>query len=229
VESEDPWLGCFFQSILPEASGPSAVRFRISQGDATPSLPDSSAEGVWHAHSLRETGAALTALRACTIGAAWGLGGLFLHGSGLAREGRSILLLAESGGGKSTLTDLAENFESMSDEHVVLYPDECRLEGTPFRSSARKPPSVQTPTRCCAICLLQKAATPSIAKAPAEMTMRTLLKQCYRPRHTQACAAEIFRRAITAATRIPSYYLRFPKSPVASVLVETIFRECPMP
>lgn len=169
-----------------------------------------------------------TALRTALNVAAWKAGGLMLHATGLLRgPGQCVAALAVSGGGKSTLTDLAEGWHSLSDETVlVTMRGEPTAHATPFRSSARKAPA---PASCAlsALLLLEKSPVPFLERAPVESALASVLSQLYRPPTSVASSAEILRRAKLLAEAVPAYRFRFPKSPAAKELLERLFEEEP--
>lgn len=155
---------------------------------------------------------ALSALRACAIAASWAKGALFLHGAGLASHHRSLLLVAESGGGKSTLVDIADQLVPLSDENVVLFPSTGALAGTPFRSSSKRRAEPSHSAPLSAICFLRKGARVNLEVAPRDMALRELLAQVYRPSPSHASASDILRRASKAVSIVPCYSFEFPKS-----------------
>lgn len=160
-------------------------------------------------------------LRAFTV-AAWQSQRFLIHASGLCSAGRAVVVVAPSGGGKSTLMDLAQGFCSLSDETLLL--STSAVVGTPFRSSASKPPEPRT-APVAAVLLLEKAASASYSRVDARTALTAILPEMYRPPEPLASSAEILHRAKLFAESVPAYRFRFPKSPAANDLLKRLFDE----
>jgi hypothetical protein len=170
----------------------------------------------------REQSVASSMLRGFTV-AAWQVGGFLIHAAGIrGADARAVMALAPSGGGKSTLTDLAGGFCSLSDETLLVRGTE--VYGTPFRSSARKPPE---PRRApiSAILILEKSSSPRYFRVAVRDALSAMLPEIYRPPREIASSAEILHRAHLLAESVPAYCFRFPKSPAANDLLTKLFDE----
>lgn len=171
-----------------------------------------------------------TAIRLCMLLWVWAHGGLVVHATGLAREGMVAIGLAPSGGGKSTLTDLASGFESLSDETVALLPsfsnggDDRGFEvwGTPFRSRALQSPSAEA-VPLSAILLLEKSVHPRSLPAPGPAVVRALIEQAYTAPPWACAPGDLLRRSVRISSSVPGFYFQFPKTTEAVSLLEEIF------
>jgi hypothetical protein len=166
---------------------------------------------------------------ACSL-VVWGRGGMLIHGAGLAREGHgAVAALAVSGGGKSTLSNLAQSFIGLSDETLLLWEAEPpRVSATPFRSSSEKEPQARTePLR--ALLVLEKSLEPRFERLPSHEGMKRLLGQAYELPDSIAPRAEAFHRASHLAERVPAYRFAFPKAPEANDLLGRLFDELGAP
>ncbi len=175
--------------------------------------------------------AADTAIRLCMLLWIWARGGLLLHAAGLARDGRAAVALAPSGGGKSTLTDLAQGFESLSDETVAVLPTARRrgtgfeVWGTPFRSSAAKPPVSSAVLPLSAVLLLDKAAQPRWLPASGQEAARALIGQAYTALPAAGAPQALLRRAARLTACARAVHFQFPKSSAADALLGEIFAD----
>lgn len=160
-------------------------------------------------------------LRAFTV-AAWQSQRFLMHAAGLCLSERAVVVVAPSGGGKSTLMDLAQGFSSLSDETLLL--STSTVVGTPFRSSANKPPEPRT-APIAAVLLLEKAPSSSYSRVDARTALTAILPEMYRPPESLASSAEILHRAKLLAESVPAYRFRFPKSPAANDLLKRLFEE----
>jgi len=161
----------------------------------------------------------------CAIGASsFGQSGLLIHGAGLALEGRgAVAAFAPSGGGKSTLSNLAERFSGLSDETVLLVPGPpSQIFATPLRSSSIKVPEPRVdPLR--ALLILEKSLEPSFTRVSPQVAMRALLAQVYKLPTELAPPAQLFKRAAKLVENVPAYRFAFPKSPAAQDLLLRLF------
>lgn len=200
-----------------EASEPALGSYRVAQ--ATP-LTVECAIG-----DDNQSRAVDTAIRLCMLQWVWARGGLLLHAVGLARDGRAIIGLAPSGGGKSTLTDLASGFESLSDETVAILPGSGagpEIWSTPFRSSAAKHP-VEAICGLDGVLLLEKSASPANRPAAGITLVRTLVEQAYTAPPQIGAPRDLLHRAARVATSTPAFHFRFPKGKAAATLLEDLF------
>lgn len=158
--------------------------------------------------------------------ATWPRGGMLIHGAGLALDGiGAVAALAVSGGGKSTLSNLADGFLGLSDETLLLWDnDPPRISATPFRSSSHREPQPRSePLR--ALLVLEKSLEPSYERLPPHQGMKRLLAQAYQLPDLIAPRAEVFARASSLARSVPTYRFAFPKSPEAALLLRRFFDE----
>jgi hypothetical protein len=162
---------------------------------------------------------------ACSA-AVWARGGMLIHGAGLALEGQgAVAAMAVSGGGKSTLSNLADGFLGLSDETLLLWEaTPPRISATPFRSSSTREPQARTePLR--ALLVLEKSLEPSFERLPAQAGVKRLLAQAYELPESIATRAEVFHRASQIAERTPTYRFAFPKAPAARDLLARLFAD----
>jgi hypothetical protein len=161
----------------------------------------------------------------CSL-AAWSDGGMLIRGAGLAlEEVGAVAALAVSGGGKSTLSNLAEGFLGLSDETLLLWATAApRLSATPFRSSSHREPQPRTePLR--AFLVLEKSLEPRYERLPEHEGMKRLLAQAYQLPPSIASRADLFARCSWLAREVPTYRFAFPKSPEAAGLLRRFFEE----
>ncbi|MBI5543715.1 MAG: hypothetical protein HY901_07510 [Deltaproteobacteria bacterium] len=156
------------------------------------------------------------ALRIGCAFAAEGKGrGLLLHATGLAHTERSVAVigLAQSGGGKSTLTDLALGWHSLSDEtvYVEASDDAPCAYGLPFRSSASKQPEPLA-ARIGAFLILEKSLVSGLEPVSQDVALRALLNQAYRPLGLMESQSEFFRCAARIARSAPCFRFKFDKT-----------------
>ena len=162
---------------------------------------------------------------ACSA-AVWARGGMLIHGAGLALDGLgAVAAMAVSGGGKSTLSNLADGFLGLSDETLLLWEGHApRISATPFRSTSTREPQARTePLR--ALLVLEKSLEPSYGLLPAQAGVKRLLAQAYELPESIATRAEVFHRASQIAERTPTYRFAFPKAPEARELLTRLFAE----
>ncbi len=160
-------------------------------------------------------------------------GGLLLHAAGLSDGTGAFVCLAPSGGGKSTLTDLAYGYDSLSDETVAVIPDSqhglWQAWGTTFRSSARKAPVSPRKFPLRGFLILEKFPVPEAVHASPEILARALLGQAYAdaPAFTGG-RPEQFRKAAALSRTIPAFRFRFPKESGPTVdLLKQLFAHAP--
>ncbi len=173
----------------------------------------------WNFDSIR-----LVLQLCCALGA-WRTGGVLLHGAGLiASDDASVLALAPSGGGKSTLTDLVR-LRSLSDECVIAHPGPPpTLAGTVIRSSARKTPSLETrPLR--ALLLLEKSVRPFYEKLHSADGLRALAHQAFRFPSELGMKGSVLSRLAPVANSVPTYRFAFPKSAQADDLLSSLLND----
>jgi hypothetical protein len=169
----------------------------------------------------------LLSLHLACATAAWRSGGLMLHATGLrSPTGIGVIGLAVSGGGKSTLTDLA-TWESLSDEIVIAHWSPApAVSSTAFRSSAKKKPIVgEAPLG--ALLLLEKSPTPSFERVSSAEAFRSLANQAFRFPREMGLDKEHFSRVRALAEAVPAYRFRFPKSHEAAHALDDLQHELP--
>ena len=163
----------------------------------------------------------------CAIAASrTGRAGLLVHSAGLGLPGRgAVVALAVSGGGKSTLSNLATQFFGLSDETVLLTPGPPpTLSATPLRSMSEKVPQPRTePLR--ALLFLEKSLQPSYAWIPPHEALPRLLAQAYTFPPELVTTAQLFRRASQLVENVPAFRFAFPKSPEAERLLLRLYDE----
>jgi hypothetical protein len=163
------------------------------------------------------------ALRAACLLECEKTGGVLLHAAGLLFGDIALIALAPSGGGKSTLTSLAEGCLSLSDETVLIEEDGSAYvaRGTSFRSSSNKPPQLRS-ARLAAFLILEKSQIPSYSRASSFDLLRQLSTQAYRlgDRPTEA-----FHRCRKLAESVPAFLFRFPKNCSANELLASLANE----
>ena len=168
-----------------------------------------------------------TALRLCALVTTWRRGGLLLHAAGLLNSecGGALLALAASEGGKSTLTDLAEGFASLSDETVAVdWITRPHVSGTTFRSSSTKKPETLT-APLLGLLLLEKCSRASYERVPPDVAARSLFEQAYRLPPAIGGLKPLLQRCGDLAERVPAFRFRFPKNPEAASLLNELIGE----
>src|SRR5262249_51368380 len=168
----------------------------------------------------RSPASAEASLRAVFQVATMREGGLLVHGSGAAFEGRAVVAVGESGAGKSTLARLcvAAGAELLSDETVGLYPDGTAW-GSPFFSH----PDLATPRLRASlggILVLEKASREELSPVDPAEGAAALLSQAYRPGSAEINRAELLSRAATLAVKPGVRRLRFRKELEAGAFVK---------
>ena len=166
-----------------------------------------------------------TAVRLCALLCVWTRGGLLLHAAALARDGRAFLCLAPSGGGKSTLTTLADGFESLSDETVAIVPSEdgktFTCWATPFRSASPRPPQPIV-AALDALLVLDKSPLPRVTPLNGMVALQAILQQAYTVPPLVGDPPSLLRRAARIAAVVPAHRFQFPKSEAARALLDDI-------
>ncbi len=166
-----------------------------------------------------------TAIRLCALLCVWARGGLLLHAAGLARDGRAFLCLAPSSGGKSTLTTLADGFDSLSDETVAIVPaeDGATFEcwSTPFRSASPRPPRPMV-AALSALLVLDKAPLSRATPLSGLVAAQAILRQAYTAPPLAGDRATLLNRAARVATAVKALRFQFPKSDAARSLLDDI-------
>lgn len=106
-----------------------------------------------------------------------GQGGLLLHGAGLVRQGRGLLLLGPSGTGKTTAARNAAGARVLNDDLVALRPATgggWELHATPFSNPSQVPPAWgQAPLA--GILRLRQAGQPALAPLGAGQALAELI------------------------------------------------------
>lgn len=163
----------------------------------------------------------------CAIAASRaGRAGLLVHSAGLGLPGRgAVVALAVSGGGKSTLSNLATQFFGLSDETVLLTPGPPpTISATPLRSMSEKVPQQRTePLR--ALLFLEKSLQPSYTRIAPHEALPRLLAQAYKFPPELATTAHLFKRASQLVENVPAFRFAFPKSPEAEALLLRLYDE----
>lgn len=135
---------------------------------------------------------------------------LLLHAAGVVVDGKAVLFLAPSGGGKSTASSHAGERRVLSDDHIVLRRAGGRLlaYGTPFGRVPGSPGAAPLG----ALCLLEKAPRFKLIPAPANAAVqfvwnehshiwpvltRTLRKQAFELLCDACAQAAVFRMQFT--------------------------------
>lgn len=166
-----------------------------------------------------------TAIRLCALLCVWARGGLLLHAAALARDGRAFLCLAPSGGGKSTLTTLADGFDSLSDETVAIVPAEDGATfacwSTPFRSASPRPPRPMV-AALDALLVLDKSPLPRVTPLNGMVALQAILQQAYTAPPLVGDPPSLLRRAARIAAVVPAHRFQFPKSEAARALLDDI-------
>lgn len=175
------------------------------------------------AHGITSPEGAWSACRLACVISAWLAGGLAFHSAGLLGAGRAFLALAPSGGGKSTLTDLAQGFDSLADETCFVDLARGLLVSTPFRSAARKAP-VPACAPLAALLLLEKSPEPKLIPIDPGLALPRVAAQLYRPPASMASSAQVFSRVHELVKRVPAYRFLFPKDSDAAT---RLLREVP--
>lgn len=140
--------------------------------------------------------------------------GVLLHGAGVVLDEQGILLIAPSGGGKTTISRLlSRQADILSDETVCVRPDPRRpggylLYGSCFWSGPAYPSRAGGfPLR--AICFLRKG---SLGVAPIARTqaLLELLRELHLPIGGATAAADALAVAGRLLDAVPAHAFRFP-------------------
>jgi hypothetical protein len=147
-------------------------------------------------------------------------GGLLVHGSGVAFDGKSVIAIGESGAGKSTLARLclAAGGRLLSDETIGLYPDGA-ARGSPFFSDPDMASQLDR-SPLAAILVLEKGGSEQIAPIEARKATAEILSQAYRPPAGEASQAELLARATALALNPGIHRLTFRNDPAAGAFVK---------
>jgi hypothetical protein len=167
-----------------------------------------------------------TAIRLCTLLWVSAHDGILLHATALSNGRSAVIGIAPSGGGKSTLTDLAQasGIVSLSDETVAILPDPASASGyavwgTPFRSSSVQVPAIEK-SPLSALLLLEKSIQPHLIPADVQHSLRTMMQQAY---SVVGTSPEVFRRSAKIAKGTSAFRFQFPKSLEAARLLDEAF------
>lgn len=147
-------------------------------------------------------------------------GGVLLHSSSFHWNGRGVMAVAQSGGGKSTIArlSLAAGATLLSDEVTAVFPD-GQIFGTPFRSDTEEPGS-PGPARLRGFFLLAKGNEERVDVVDAREAIPAMWAQTFRPFDALAQArGPWFERLTLAASAVGTYRLTFRKDPQAGVFV----------
>jgi len=147
-------------------------------------------------------------------------GGLLVHGSGVAFDGKALIAIGESGAGKSTLARLcvAAGGCLLSDETIGLYPDGT-ARGSPFFSDPDMASELDR-SLLAAIVILEKGGGEQIAPVGAAEATAAILSQAYRPPAGQSSQAELLSRATALALKPGIHRLTFRKDAAAGAFVK---------
>lgn len=165
--------------------------------------------------------AAETTLRLAWQVVAGRVGGLLLHASGVALDGRALIACGPSGAGKTTFARLAveAGCTLLSDELLVLLPDGTVM-GTPFYSEASM---VGSPTvaRAAGLLVLDKAPAEAWHDVAAIEALRVFLPQCFECEGLTPPRRELRRRLLAFAAQVPLKRLSFRRHPEAGHFVRS--------
>ena len=145
-------------------------------------------------------------------------GGILVHGSAVAWNGRAILAIGPSTAGKSTFASLcaAAGATLLSDEILALLPD-GRCAGTPFRSDLELP-GCPGPFEAAAVVLLAKDQSERMLAVSPSVLVRTCLAETF-PGPLEPDRSEGFRRLVSFLSGVQTRTLHFRKSPAAGAFV----------
>lgn len=223
---------CYLEAFRnPTASRSRPLRVRemetLAAGTTTPLDGVSGEAGVYTVDGdeilvriPRSPGSAEASLRAVFQVATMREGGLLVHASGFAFNGRVVVAVGESGAGKSTLARLcvASGAELLSDETIGLYPDGM-VCGSPFFSDHDL-----AERRLCgslaAIVVLEKASFEDVRPVNPVEGAAALLAQVYRPRPEEATRNQLLSRAAALAARPGIHRLAFRKDPAVGAFLQ---------
>jgi len=218
-----------FRNPVPSELPPLRVREvqALHRGAATP-LDGVSRDGGAYAvegdeilvRIPRSPASAEASLRAVFQVATMREGGLLVHGSGVAFEGRALVAVGESGAGKSTLARLclAAGAELLSDETIGLYPDGTAW-GSPFFSD-HDLAGRRLRASLGAIFLLEKAEREQVSPVDPAEGAGALLAQVYRPGPGELNRAELLSRAAALAVNPGVRRFRFRRELEAGAFVK---------
>ncbi len=140
-------------------------------------------------------------------------GGLLLHGCAVARAGRGVLFLGESGAGKSTIARLihrAGRGEILSDDRAVVRPDGrggFLLYGTPWHGEAAFAAAGGVPLA--ALFLLRHGRENRLHRLPRAASVTHLMQCAFPPLWEREATAETLRRLDELAAAVPFRVLEF--------------------
>jgi hypothetical protein len=135
-------------------------------------------------------------------------GGALLHGAGIVVDGKAVLCIAPSEGGKTTLCGkIAGRAPILSDETVALRLDDNlpRLAGTLFWSGLSLPTAGGL-FPLAAICFLRKGPE-ALLPLPQPQALSELLLEWHLPERPEA-SADALARASTLVAQLPLFTLR---------------------
>ncbi|HHP7234618.1 MAG TPA: hypothetical protein ACFCUC_08310 [Desulfobacterales bacterium] len=144
-------------------------------------------------------------------------GGLLLHGCALEREGRTVLLVGQSGAGKTTAVRLCRPAACFSDDGVVLTTDGGRymVQPSPFRQVK----TVEFPPNGCkkpiaSIYLLEKHASDRVTRLPKHEMMLFILQHAihFFKYFDDGIARRAFETVRQLLETLPSYRLQFTRN-----------------
>ena len=139
-------------------------------------------------------------------------GGIVMHASSIAWNGRGILFTAPSGTGKSTHVRLWEKY--LGDEVKVVNDDtpairfvndELMLCGTPWSGSSDKFENIEVPIR--AIVVLEQAPQNSIRKLEIVEALPRVMPRCFLPYFDEELMKKAYDVLENIVNRIPVYLL----------------------
>lgn len=107
-------------------------------------------------------------------------GGFVLHSAGLARGGRAFLFFGPSGAGKSTVAALSPECDVLSDDLVLVLPEEGRFRAhtTPFRGSLPQRAKSRDAFPLAGVFRLVKSDRVRVEPLPPPLAVANLLTAC---------------------------------------------------
>jgi hypothetical protein len=144
-------------------------------------------------------------------------GGLLLHGCALERAGRTVLLVGQSGAGKTTAARLCRPAVCFSDDGVVLTADggQYKVQVSPFRQVK----TVEFPPNGCkkpiaSIFLLEKHASDRVTRLPKHEMMLFILQHAihFFKYFDDGIARRAFDTVRQLMETLPTYRLQFTRN-----------------
>lgn len=177
---------------------------------------DEDVDGSWRVWAPEPESPVVLAMLACACRS----GAVVFHSSAFVLRGKAVLVIAPSGGGKSTLATLAEPLPMLSDEfNVVTASQDLRTWSTPVRSSSpRVPGQVSAPLG--AILFPVKAPREELRPVGTASAMQRIVTQVVTPDFWGLKPP--FRLVAEIARSVPSYEFHFRKDPACTRLFDEL-------